>query len=192
MAPHILIVDDDLSIRDAMHEFVKLSGYEASVASSAEEAISILAQHVIEVVITDIMLPGMDGLALTDRIKRNQDIDVIVMTGYSTEYSYEEAISKGASDFVFKPVRFEELLLRLKRVLKERRLNQERVHMLEKLRKLSITDGLTQLYNSRHFYSQLKGEIERFNRYGYKLSLLLLDIDNFKDFNDTYRSSGGR
>jgi two-component system cell cycle response regulator len=58
--------------------------------------------------------------------------------------------------------------------------------MLEKLRKLSITDGLTQLYNSRHFYSQLKGEIERFNRYGYKLSLLLLDIDNFKDFNDTY------
>jgi DNA-binding NtrC family response regulator len=56
------------------------------------------------------------------------------MTGYSTEYSYEEAISKGASDFVFKPVRFEELLLRLKRVLKERRLNQERVHMLEKLK----------------------------------------------------------
>jgi two-component system cell cycle response regulator len=70
MAPHILIVDDDLSIRDAMHEFVKLSGYEASVASSAEEAIWILSDNTIEVVITDIMLPGMDGLELTDRIKR--------------------------------------------------------------------------------------------------------------------------
>jgi len=58
--------------------------------------------------------------------------------------------------------------------------------MLEKLKKLSITDGLTQLFNSRHFYNQLKGEIERFNRYGHQLSLLLLDIDNFKDFNDTY------
>ncbi|WP_372682242.1 GGDEF domain-containing protein [Desulfosarcina sp.] len=186
MTPHILIVDDDLSIRDAMHEFVEIAGYEASVASSAEEALDVLSGNVVEVVITDILLPGMDGLALTDRIKRNHDIDVIVMTGYSTEYSYEEAISKGASDFVFKPVRFEELLLRLKRVLNERRLNQERVQMLEKLRKLSITDGLTQLFNSRHFYNQLKGEIERFNRYGHKLSLLLLDIDNFKDFNDTY------
>jgi diguanylate cyclase (GGDEF)-like protein len=186
MTPHILIVDDDLTIRDAMHEFVKISGYEASVASSAEEALEVLSANIIEVVITDILLPGMDGLVLTDRIKRNHDIDVIVMTGYNTEYSYEEAISKGASDFVFKPVRFEELLLRLKRVLNERRLNQERIQMLEKLKKLSITDGLTQLYNSRHFYSQLKGEIERFNRYGHKLSLLLLDIDNFKDLNDTY------
>ena len=186
MVPHILIVDDDLSIRDAMHEFVEASGYDASVASSAEEALDVLSVNTLEVVITDIMLPGMDGLELTDRIKRDHEIDVIVMTGYSTEYSYEEAINKGASDFVFKPVRFEELLLRLKRVLNERRLNQERVQMLEKLKKLSITDGLTQLFNSRHFYNQLKGEIERFNRYGHKLSLLLLDIDNFKDFNDTY------
>jgi diguanylate cyclase (GGDEF)-like protein len=186
MAPHILIVDDDLSIRDAMHEFIEMSGYAASVASSAEEALEVLSTNTVEVVITDILLPGIDGLALTDRIKRNHAIDVIVMTGYSTEYSYEEAISKGASDFVFKPVRFEELLLRLKRVLNERHLNQERIQMLEKLKKLSITDGLTQLFNSRHFYSQLKGEIERFNRYGHHLSLLLLDIDNFKDFNDTY------
>ena len=186
MMPHILIVDDDLSIRDAMHEFIEMSGYASSVASSAEEALDVLSSDSVEVVITDIMLPGMDGLALTDRIKRIGDIDVIVMTGYSTDYSYEEAISKGASDFVFKPVRFEELLLRLKRVLNERRLNQERIQMLDELKKLSITDGLTQLYNSRYFYAQLKGEIERCNRYGHKLSLLLLDIDKFKDYNDTY------
>lgn len=186
MTAHILIVDDDLSIRDAMHEFIEMSGFVSSVASSAEEALDVLTTNSVEVVITDIMLPGMDGLALTDRIKRTADSDVIVMTGYSTEYSYEEAISKGASDFVFKPVRFEELLLRLKRVLNERRLNQERVRMLDELKKLSITDGLTQLYNSRHFYTQLKGEIERCNRYEHKLSLLLLDIDNFKEYNDTY------
>jgi diguanylate cyclase (GGDEF)-like protein len=184
-APRILIVDDDLSIRDAMHEFIQLSGYVALVASSAEEALDLLSAAAVEVVITDIMLPGIDGLALTDQIKRTRDSDVIVMTGYSTDYSYEEAISKGASDFVFKPVRFEELLLRLKRVLNERRLNHERVQMLDELKKLSITDGLTQLYNSRYFYNQLKGEIERFNRYGHQLSLLLLDIDHFKEYNDT-------
>ena len=186
MEAHILIVDDDAAIRDSMHEFVEMSGYKSSTAASAEEAIDILETNSVDVVITDIMLPGMDGLDLTDRIKKNYDIDIIVMTGYSGDYSYEEAISKGASDFVFKPVRFEELLLRLRRVLKERRLTQERVHMLEKLKRLSITDGLTKLYNSRYFYNQLKAELDRTARYQRPLSLLLLDIDNFKDYNDSY------
>lgn len=186
MAPKILIVEDDLPIRDTVHEFIQMSGYDVCVAASAEEALGVLTDTPVDVVISDIMLPGMDGLELTDRIKRNYDVDVIVMTAYSTEYSYAEAVSKGASDFVFKPVRLEELHLRLKRVLKERRLTQERLQMLEELKKLSITDGLTQLFNSRYFYSQLKGEIERFKRYGHQLSLLLLDIDHFKAYNDTF------
>jgi diguanylate cyclase (GGDEF)-like protein len=138
------------------------------------------------VVITDIMLGGMDGLELTDKIIKDYAADVIVMTGYSGDYSYEEAINKGASDLVFKPVRFEELLLRLKRVLKERHLTLERDHMLDKMQKLAITDGLTKLYNSRHFYNQLKIEVDRSNRYKHPLALLLLDIDHFKDYNDAY------
>ncbi len=186
MDANILIVDDDIAIRDAMHEFIQMSGYASHIADSAEDALGIIETQPIDVVITDIMLPGMDGLELTDRIKQSHDIDVIVMTGYSGDYSYEEAISKGASDFVFKPVRFEELLLRLRRVLKERRLTQERVHMLERLKRLSITDGLTNLYNSRYFYSQLKAEVERSNRYNHPLALLLLDIDNFKKYNDSF------
>ncbi len=183
---HILIVDDDAAIRESMDEFIGMAGFRSSTAASAEDALDILDHDYFDVVITDIMLPGMDGLELTDRIKKKHEIDVIVMTGYSGDYSYEEAISKGASDFVFKPVRFEELLLRLKRVLKERRLTQERTQMLEKLKRLSITDGLTKLYNSRYFYNQLKIEIDRTERYQRPLSLLLLDIDKFKDYNDTY------
>jgi diguanylate cyclase (GGDEF)-like protein len=183
---HVLIVDDDAAIRESMNEFVDMSGYQSSTASSAEEALERLSLGEIDVVITDIMLPGMDGLELTDRIKKDYDIDVIVMTGYSGDYSYEEAISKGASDFVFKPVRFEELLLRLRRVLKERLLTQERVHMLDKLKRLSITDGLTKLYNSRYFYNQIRAEIDRTSRYQRPLSLLLLDIDQFKEYNDSY------
>jgi diguanylate cyclase (GGDEF)-like protein len=186
MEARILIVDDDIAIRDSMNEFIEISGFQSTMAASAEDALAILEKEQIEVVITDIMLPGMNGLELTDQIKRNYDVDVIVMTGYSGDFSYEEAISKGASDFVFKPVRFEELLLRLRRVLKERRLSQERVHMLEKLKRLSITDGLTGLYNSRHFYNQLKIEIDRTSRYQRPLSLLLLDIDRFKEYNDSY------
>ncbi len=183
---HILIVDDDAAIRDSMNEFVEMAGYLSTTAANAEDALAMLAQGSIDVVITDIMLPGMDGLELTDRIKKDYEIDVIVMTGYSGDYSYEEAISKGASDFVFKPVRFEELLLRLRRVLKERRLTQERIHMLERLKRLSITDGLTKLYNSRYFYNQLKIEIDRTTRYQRPMSLLLLDIDKFKEYNDQF------
>lgn len=182
----ILIVDDDNAIREAMQGFIENSGFNSLTAASAEEALELLKINSVEVVITDIILPGKDGLELTDAIKKNYDIDVIVMTGYSGSYSYEEAIQKGASDFVFKPVRFEEVLLRLKRVLRERELTQERTEILGKLEKLAITDGLTKLFNLRHFYSQLEVEVDRSNRYGHSLALLLLDIDHFKKYNDTF------
>jgi two-component system cell cycle response regulator len=185
MNDDILIVDDDENILDPMHEFMTKVGFNAFAAASAEEAIEVLKANTIEVVITDIKLPGQDGLELTDLIKANYDIDVIVMTGYRDNYSYEEAINKGASDFIFKPVRLEEVLLRLKRVLRERQLAKERVQILEKLEKLAITDGLTKLYNLRHFYNQLEVEVDRSNRYGHSLGLLLLDIDRFKVYNDT-------
>ncbi len=182
----ILIVDDEVGVRDSMQEFIEMAGFNPSIASSAEEAIELLKSNSIQVIITDIMLPGMGGLELTKLVRKEYDSDVIVMTGYSGDYSYEEAINMGASDFVIKPVRLEELLLRLKRVLKERELAQERVRMMEKLQKLAITDGLTKLHNSRSFYSQIEVEVDRFNRYKHPLSLLLLDIDHFKQYNDTF------
>jgi diguanylate cyclase (GGDEF)-like protein len=182
----ILIVDDDVDVRNTMHEYIKAAGYYAEAVSCAEEALESLEKDNFHVVVTDIMLPAMGGLELTKLIKRDNASDVIVMTGYSDDFSYEEAINIGASDFVIKPVRLEELLLRLKRVLKERELTNERIRMMEKLQKLAITDGLTRLYNSRSFYSQLELEVDRFNRYQHPLTLLLLDIDHFKDYNDKY------
>ncbi|MCP4686625.1 MAG: diguanylate cyclase, partial [Desulfobacterales bacterium] len=169
-----------------MQEYLDVVGYVTITASSAEAALEIIRTNDVHVVITDIILPGKNGLDLTDIIKQQYNIDVIVMTGYSGDFSYEEAIHKGANDFVFKPVRFEELLLRLKRVLKERRLAHERVHMLERLQRLAITDGLTRLYNSRYFYNQLDLEVDRAKRYKHPLSLLLLDLDLFKQYNDKY------
>ncbi|MFO7686385.1 MAG: diguanylate cyclase [Desulfobacterales bacterium] len=185
---NILIVDDEDGVRDSMNEFIRMAGYCSIMASDAEEALELLKKNsvAIQVVITDIMLPGMGGLELTKIIKKDFDSDVIVMTGYSGDYSYEEAVNIGASDFVIKPVRLEELLLRLKRVLKERHLTQERVRMMEKLQRLAITDGLTKLHNSRSFYSQLELEVDRFNRYRHPLALLLLDIDHFKSYNDSF------
>ena len=186
MDEHILVVEDDDAIRKSIHECLTSSDYKTFSAPSAEEAFEIIKSGAIQIVITDILLPGKDGLQLTSQIKQNYDIDVIVMTGYSENYSYEEAINKGASDLVFKPFRFEELLLRLKRVLKERRLTKERNRILSELENLAITDGLTKLYNLRHFYHLLEMEIDRCYRYGHPLALMLLDIDNFKMYNDSY------
>jgi len=182
----ILIVDDEVAVRSTMSEYLKNAGYYPETVSCAEEALEALEKEDFPVVVTDIMLPAMGGLELTKLIKRDSASDVIVITGYSDDFSYEEAINIGASDFVIKPVRLEELLLRLKRVLKERKLTNERIRMMEKLQKLAITDGLTRLYNSRSFYSQLELEIDRIKRYQHPLTLLLLDIDHFKDYNDKY------
>lgn len=108
------------------------------------------------------------------------------MTGYSADYSYEEAINAGASDFIFKPFRFEELALRIKRMLREATFRKERDKLLEDMKQLAITDGLTGLFNSRQFFYQIKQEISRFQRYARDLSLLMLDIDFFKNYNDTW------
>jgi len=182
----VLVVDDDVAVRNTMNEYINSIGYKSEAAACAEEALEILEKKSFQVVITDIILPAMSGLDLTRIIKRDKEADVIVMTGYSDNYSYEEAINTGASDFVIKPVRLQELMLRLKRVLNERDLSKERIRMMQKLQKLAVTDGLTKLYNSRSFYSQLETEVDRFNRYGHPLTLLLLDLDHFKDYNDSY------
>jgi len=131
-------------------------------------------------------MQGMDGLELTKKIKSKYHADVMVMTGYSADYSYEEAVKAGASDFIFKPFKFEELELRISRVLRESEIKQERVNLLKKLEKLAITDALTKLYNSRHFFSEIKTEIMRNKRYSRNLSLLILDIDFFKKYNDNW------
>jgi len=182
----ILIVDDDVAVRNTMNEYISTAGYQSDSVSCAEEALDLLEKKSFHVVITDIILPAMGGLELTKIIKKDKKSDVIVMTGYGDDYSYEEAINIGASDFIIKPVRLEELLLRLKRVLKERDLTKERILMMEKLQKLAVTDGLTKLYNSRSFYSQLETEVDRFNRYKHPLALLLLDLDHFKEYNDSF------
>jgi len=182
----ILIVDDDVAVRNTMNEYISTAGYQSDSVSCAEEALDLLEKKSFHVVITDIILPAMGGLELTKIIKKDKKSDVIVMTGYGDDYSYEEAINIGASDFIIKPVRLEELLLRLKRVLKERDLTKERILMMEKLQKLAVTYGLTKLYNSRSFYSQLETEVDRFNRYKHPLALLLLDLDHFKEYNDSF------
>ena len=86
----ILIVDDDVAVRNTMYEYITTAGYYSKAVPCAEDALDILGTDNFHVVITDIMLPAMSGLELTRLIKINNTSDVIVMTGYSDDYSYEE------------------------------------------------------------------------------------------------------
>jgi two-component system, cell cycle response regulator len=189
----ILIVDDHVELRDMLREAMVLSGYDCLTAGNGREALECLAANTVDVVLTDIKMPEMNGLELTEHIKKSHNVDVIVMTGFTDDFTYEEIITKGASDFMLKPVSIPELCLRIRRVVREKALLSERNHAMERLREseqryqeLSITDGLTKLFNSRQFYAVLHGEIERSNRYVLPLTVLMLDIDDFKKYNDTF------
>ena len=182
----ILVVEDDEAIRELIHVFLEKSGFEAFTAITAEAAVEILEKEDIGIVLTDINLPGMNGLELTKIIKQDYDADVIIMTGFSLEYSIEEAMARGASDLIIKPIRLEDLLLRINVVLKNRSEKQENCRKMAELTNLTTRDDLTGLFNSRQFYRHIAQEVDRSNRYFRPLSLILMDIDNFKTLNDTY------
>ena len=186
MENKILIVEDDAVVSKLVCEFLSRFGFQAITAPSAEEAEKVLEKEEIPIILTDVKLPGIDGITFTKNVKKKYNLDVIITTGYSSEYFYEDAINNGASDLVFKPIRFNELMLRINRVIRERSLINERDKMIERLKKLSIQDPLTELYNSRHFYAQLEDEIQRSERYLHPLALIFIDIDHFRAINDTY------
>ena len=117
---HILVVDDEKSIRDMLQSTINSAGYDCSIAGDASDALKILDEKNVDVVITDIEMPGLSGIELTGIIKEKYDSDVIVMTGFAKDLKYEEVIEKGANDFMLKPFNIEEMLIRVKHVLNER------------------------------------------------------------------------
>lgn len=121
----ILIVDDEEPIRRMISILLKQSGYEVFLSACGKDALKILETESIDVVVTDIAMPGMDGIELTKHIRRRFDADVIMMTGHIKDLAYVDAITEGASDFVPKPFDFEEFKIRLRRVLKERQILKE-------------------------------------------------------------------
>jgi len=183
----ILITDDDQSIREMLLDMIHLFGYECQAACNAEETLKILKEDNFSIVISDIKMPEIDGISLTKLIKdRYSEIDVVIITGYDTDYSFKDVIKAGASDFVTKPFSIDELEAKLNRIIRERNLQRELKEKNEELKRLSIRDSLTGLYNQRHFYAELEKEGERARRQKHSLSLILFDVDKFKSYNDTY------
>ena len=121
----ILIVDDEKEFRQVLLEVCQMEGYACLTASNGNEALQALERQNVDVVITDIVMPEMDGIKLTQAVREKYDSDVIMMTGYIKDLKYGDAIAGGASDFIQKPFDIKELLIRLKRVLRERTMRGE-------------------------------------------------------------------
>jgi two-component system cell cycle response regulator len=174
----ILAVDDDPFIRALLAEIMAKLGHECDVAEDGLAALDKLAAGSYTIVITDIKMPRLDGVELTKRIKEKyNNTDIIVITAYNADYKYTDVIRAGASDFISKPFNVDELEAKLSRIIRERTLRHE-------LETLSIRDELTNIYNRRHFNVKLEEESYRAYRQGYNLFLILMDIDDFKNFND--------
>lgn len=131
----ILITDDDMDLRELLTEAVSNWGYEVSVAREGEEALRKLRMERFDIVITDLMMPGMDGLALLQKIKElDKETLVIIITGYATIETAVKAIETGAYDYITKPFRLDELMIVIKNACERLRLVLQNRGLLEELR----------------------------------------------------------
>jgi DNA-binding NtrC family response regulator len=118
--PVILVVDDDDSLRRLLQDYLLMTRFSCKGAANASEALAILCQENIDLVVSDIRMPGKDGVELMQEAHREfPDIPFIIMTGYSSEYSYEVIIDAGASDFIVKPFSLDELKAKICRIQKK-------------------------------------------------------------------------
>lgn len=131
---HVLVVDDEPLIRRSLSEFLTLEGYTASGADSAKEALNILKRVKADIILSDIRMPDMDGLALLKEIKaRKYCVPVVMMTGYGTINNAISAIQLGAYDYITKPIIDNEIKVLLERLIKEKNIADENIRLKEEL-----------------------------------------------------------
>ena len=177
-----VLVIDDVEMNATLIAGVISTLCEVQTATSGQQGLDIVAWYHPDLILLDLMMPEMDGFEVFRRLKNNPNtahIPVIFLTG-STDTSAEEVgLNMGAADFISKPFRTAVLLARVRNHLQ---LAQQR-HLLERL---SHSDGLTGIANRRYFNTMLLREYYRMQRHNHSLALVMLDVDDFKAFNDHY------
>ncbi len=187
----ILVVDDEKSARELMVDCLEESGFVVTAKDSGIRALETLKISSFDIIISDLLMPEMSGIALTKEIK-NMGIDtpIIVITGLGTIEYAVESMQAGAVDFVTKPLSIDHINITVQKALETKKLQKE-AGQTEYYKKLSNCDGLTDIANHRYFKEILAQEIKRAVRYSRTLSLMMLDIDDFKACNDKYGHPAG-
>ncbi|HEX5871238.1 MAG TPA: diguanylate cyclase [Longimicrobium sp.] len=192
----ILVVDDVPDNVDILDARLSSRGYQVVTATNGEEALASVADIPPHLILLDVMMPGMDGREVARRIKEDDAlpfIPIILVTALSEADDVVQGLESGADDYISKPYNFRELEARVRAMLRIKTLqdeldqkNRELELANRRLKKLSITDGLTELFNHRHVHELLQDEFDRSARTGESIAVVMMDLDRFKNINDTY------
>jgi diguanylate cyclase (GGDEF)-like protein len=199
--PRILLVDDDIVVRLKISEALDLDGFEVILAKNGNDGITAYLEHRPDLVLVDAVMPLLDGFEFCEKLKdieSNRLTPILMITSLDDDDSVEKAFAAGANDYITKPVNLAILRQRVKNMVQQSQQLKDRFKIAEELQQdnqnlkiLANLDSLTKLTNRRGFEHYLQQEWERMQRVGSPLSLIMCDIDFFKNYNDTYGHPAG-
>jgi diguanylate cyclase (GGDEF)-like protein len=197
----ILIVDDDLFMRKILVRYLERENYRVVEAVDGLEALKIYQECQPDIILLDAMMPVLDGFECCSRLQQLPNGDhtpVLIITALEDRKSVDRAYAVGASDYVTKPIHWAVLRQRVRRLLDQANLrhqieaaNQQLAVVVKELQRLVTIDGLTQVANRRCLDEYLDQECKRSQREQIPISLVLCDIDFFKNYNDNYGHQEG-
>lgn len=188
-----LIVDDDSLQRRLIRASLTRTGYEVLEAPDGIEAWDILQRDPVPLIITDWMMPNLNGLELIRRIRSGIEtgffpnyIYIILVTAKDAKEDVVTGLDSGADDYLTKPFDLNEMLARVKIGVRILNLEARLRESLDQLHVMATYDSLTGLLNRRAVYERAQSELERAHRERQSISLVMLDIDHFKSVNDQH------
>ncbi|MBI4301145.1 MAG: diguanylate cyclase [Chloroflexi bacterium] len=191
-SPRLIIVDDDDDMCETLTDIFLSQGYEVSSSRTGEEALTLCQERTFDVALVDIKLPDMEGTELLSALKvLHPHLEVVLMTGHASLESAVTAVRHDAFAYVTKPFEVHEVIITVDEAVERQQARVREIEDREHYRSLSIIDGLTELCNYRCFYEHLGLEVERAKRYSHTLTLLMVDVDDFKGYNDSYGHQAG-
>jgi diguanylate cyclase (GGDEF)-like protein len=185
----VLVVDDISSNLQIIGEILDKAGYATTFAISGKQALERIFSAHPDLILLDLMMPDMNGLKVCEILKANpnyQDIPIIFLTASNEQNHLLQAFEKGAVDYITKPFNSRELLARVKTHLELKYTRDELKKVLIELETLATTDPLTGIANRRHLLTLGEREFSRVARYNRPFSILMIDLDRFKNINDSY------
>ena len=186
---HIVVADDDRVTREYVAGLLRGHGYTVAAVDNGQKAVE--GARTASLVVLDVVMDGIDGIAACRMIKSaagqaGSFVPVLLLTGRCDVNSRVEGLRIGADDYVCKPFDARELLARVQALLRIKQMHDAVSHARERLERLAIRDELTGLYNYRYLKSRLDEEFKRAQRYREPLACAMVDIDHFKNVNDSY------